>query len=674
MLHPPELSTNISNINLISSISTPFNTPSMEKLATASVASLASAPTAPASAAPAPPNGPLSGPPNDPNEPPSGPNQFTPANYKWGRPGRPTTPEQGLPVTPVLTPPKMAHSQSWSVIESQRMSTTPTAELPPLKAESAPPANSQLPSLAYVKPIYRHQPYPQPHPQPYHQYQYPPSYYQEMHQRQQIPYGYQYQQFRMPPHIQLPIHHAPQQHMYPPPHQQVQFQPPQGPGYYNGYIKDPMTTQFNSIENSRDIKRRTKTGCLTCRKRRIKCDERASTCFNCDKSKRVCLGYDPIFRDTQDKRHRKDEKEPCSEVKTELVETPCSDNDTAHTSPMSNHMSSQDAREKMNISSLLDAAAVIDKKRRHSEDSDTKTKKQRIHNSMEDVPCETWDGVEENFTQHIAKLLDNVFATKRFSSMEIIGKAKFSGLPLDGLGTVIIPAGSDRTGGSGSRGGGRVAGKESSSNTTILIGQSIATLEAVRQTVAVLCPNFYVDNLSIDEGSVGKLEELRVSQDFKLLRAVYQLITLNKQTEFLPVCDKDGIILRRIQALYRFLCFSRQYFHHEMAHQQQESQKMAVEVERFFNTGLHNADENQLWTILEFTAQANTRLKPEQEQMFIDFASGYSGVLRVPLILGAHYYVVSRRLQMVQGREGHLKMLLESISDVLTRRFLSVMH
>ncbi|PHH60606.1 hypothetical protein CDD80_1582 [Ophiocordyceps camponoti-rufipedis] len=46
----------------------------------------------------------------------------------------------------------------------------------------------------------------------------------------------------------------------------------------------------------KEIKRRTKTGCLTCRKRRIKCDETHPTCNNCKKSKRDCLGYDPIFR------------------------------------------------------------------------------------------------------------------------------------------------------------------------------------------------------------------------------------------------------------------------------------------------------------------------------------------------------------------------------------------
>ncbi|KAI0447138.1 hypothetical protein F4803DRAFT_559037 [Xylaria telfairii] len=51
--------------------------------------------------------------------------------------------------------------------------------------------------------------------------------------------------------------------------------------------------------HKKEIKRRTKTGCLTCRKRRIKCDELHPTCKNCQKSKRECLGYDPIFKNNQ---------------------------------------------------------------------------------------------------------------------------------------------------------------------------------------------------------------------------------------------------------------------------------------------------------------------------------------------------------------------------------------
>lgn len=39
------------------------------------------------------------------------------------------------------------------------------------------------------------------------------------------------------------------------------------------------------------MRKRTKTGCLTCRKRRIKCGEERPTCINCIKSKRNCEGY-----------------------------------------------------------------------------------------------------------------------------------------------------------------------------------------------------------------------------------------------------------------------------------------------------------------------------------------------------------------------------------------------
>ncbi|KAL1302073.1 hypothetical protein AAFC00_002513 [Neodothiora populina] len=43
---------------------------------------------------------------------------------------------------------------------------------------------------------------------------------------------------------------------------------------------------------TRLARKRTKTGCLTCRKRRIKCDEGKPICKNCYKSRRQCEGYD----------------------------------------------------------------------------------------------------------------------------------------------------------------------------------------------------------------------------------------------------------------------------------------------------------------------------------------------------------------------------------------------
>ncbi|KAH8424638.1 putative C6 finger domain protein [Aspergillus melleus] len=46
-----------------------------------------------------------------------------------------------------------------------------------------------------------------------------------------------------------------------------------------------------SAEAQRIPKKRTKTGCLTCRQRRIKCGEEKPICNNCVKSKRECKGY-----------------------------------------------------------------------------------------------------------------------------------------------------------------------------------------------------------------------------------------------------------------------------------------------------------------------------------------------------------------------------------------------
>ncbi|KAI1461483.1 hypothetical protein F4805DRAFT_284469 [Annulohypoxylon moriforme] len=55
----------------------------------------------------------------------------------------------------------------------------------------------------------------------------------------------------------------------------------------------------NSAAKKPIVRKRTKTGCLTCRKRRIKCDEGRPTCNNCLKSKRQCEGYSQrvVFKD-----------------------------------------------------------------------------------------------------------------------------------------------------------------------------------------------------------------------------------------------------------------------------------------------------------------------------------------------------------------------------------------
>lgn len=51
------------------------------------------------------------------------------------------------------------------------------------------------------------------------------------------------------------------------------------------------TSSAEAAIRARLARKRTKTGCLTCRRRRIKCDEGKPICRNCQKSRRQCEGY-----------------------------------------------------------------------------------------------------------------------------------------------------------------------------------------------------------------------------------------------------------------------------------------------------------------------------------------------------------------------------------------------
>lgn len=95
---------------------------------------------------------------------------------------------------------------------------------------------------------------------------------------------------------------APQAHYYP--HQIAHHAGPYDPVNYPpnpAMMRYPLPMgdvgrNLPPGRHKKEVKRRTKTGCLTCRKRRIKCDEGHPTCRNCQKSKRECAGYDPIFK------------------------------------------------------------------------------------------------------------------------------------------------------------------------------------------------------------------------------------------------------------------------------------------------------------------------------------------------------------------------------------------
>ena len=67
---------------------------------------------------------------------------------------------------------------------------------------------------------------------------------------------------------------------------------PSQPGMSSGAGDvSPTGSNPGSSTTNPKMRKRTKTGCLTCRKRRIKCGEERPTCANCIKSKRQCEGY-----------------------------------------------------------------------------------------------------------------------------------------------------------------------------------------------------------------------------------------------------------------------------------------------------------------------------------------------------------------------------------------------
>ncbi|KAI0394667.1 hypothetical protein F5Y17DRAFT_244106 [Xylariaceae sp. FL0594] len=63
-----------------------------------------------------------------------------------------------------------------------------------------------------------------------------------------------------------------------------------GSGYSQDQSRDPVI-QSDPKKRKRNFSNRTKTGCLTCRKRKKKCDETKPECTNCVRGGFVCYGY-----------------------------------------------------------------------------------------------------------------------------------------------------------------------------------------------------------------------------------------------------------------------------------------------------------------------------------------------------------------------------------------------
>lgn len=245
-------------------------------------------------------------------------------------------------------------------------------------------------------------------------------------------------------------------------------------------------------------------------------------------------------------------------------------------------------RNRMDISSLLSAAAVIEKDKSPKDDNKSELMIRKRKAPADDdsyaeskpwyetFSCNRWDVLEKYFAYYIAFELDGLFGTDRFSQIPIGDMARSSGLSLDGSSSMTIPGSNSSSRGANTfatamfgnnaqfyanSNGSSHPPPPPSTNCTVRIGQNLAILEAVRQLMVFFVPNcahLGVGNLTIDESSIGKLEELRISNDYKLLRAIVQMVQgapTKRISEFLNVSERDEDLFKKIKILYKVLRF-----------------------------------------------------------------------------------------------------------------------
>lgn len=215
---------------------------------------------------------------------------------------------------------------------------------------------------------------------------------------------------------------------------------------------------------TQEIKRRTKTGCLTCRKRRIKCDEKYPVCKNCSKSDRICLGYDPVFGVGKGSRT-------------------------------------------VNI-----RAQRQEFSQRHGvKSSDDKIDK-------EAAKVTEWSEVARLFAQHAAPQLDKLFGVQRFANITNEVLAQFE------------------------------RGESMHPRETRLAGE----LEVMRLFLAIVLPEHDFESLDVLDIVSGSLDKLRVAENYRLLRAVYDTFSL-AGVKTLAVSPLDEQLVPRLQVLNRLI-------------------------------------------------------------------------------------------------------------------------
>jgi hypothetical protein len=152
-----------------------------------------------------------------------------------------------------------------------------------------------------------------------------------------------------------------------------------------------------------------------------------------------------------------------------------------------------------------------------------------------------------------------------------------------------------------------------------------ATLEAIRQTVADLNPAMNLENLLVDEKQVPKLEDLRISNEYKLVRCLAQLLNSDSDTQLLEVGDADKEIYRRLVVL------------HHIVHHKSEAHQGSVVIGDEVNHLIRHPTLDGVWEIVFRLATGAATTHGVKDEALISAVQAHQPGLLVPLLLAIRH-------------------------------------
>ena len=235
----------------------------------------------------------------------------------------------------------------------------------------------------------------------------------------------------------------------------------------------------------------------------------------------------------------------------------------------------------MNIKCLLDAAAVIDDN--HSLTNELKT----------------WDELYQFYCESIAPILNDFFQEKDRFGQILKKNTKFDASLNNGMEISLYSNYNDS-----------------------YMGVELPISEALKELVKVLYPKINVSHLIIHD---DRLEDLRISHDYKLLRAVLQLLGA---PQFLPlpmeklmkVGDGDHSLYQKLASMYQII------YRTALDEAQDSEEQEGRDFYSYFS-------QKSMWEGLNYLLHETN----SNDQFLVDFERAKS-VRDIPLLTGLYYH------------------------------------